>query len=120
MAIRFKKYKANTNAGEHIVKAIRITEKNVVELTNYICKNGGEAVAKIKISATGDESAYKIRLRQHNYGENWGKLDYRVAKVGDFIVRHDYFEDEYGRKKGDVEFERVKRDDFEATATLVK
>lgn len=119
MAIRFKKYKF-TVGGKHIFRAVRITEKNYLEIVNYVNRNGGQAEGSVFITKDGDELNHKIRVRQRNYGENWGKRDWRVARVGDFIVRYDFDADLQARGFEPVEFARVKEDEFEASAVEVK
>lgn len=107
MAIRFKKYSAKSKG--YPVDAIRITEANLVEIVNYITKNGGAATGHETVPAKGKAKTRpgRIRLRQRNFGFNWGKQDWRVANVGDFIVRD-------GDRKNGYEFARVKDDQFEA------
>ena len=114
MAIRFKKYKHKAG-GDRTFRAIRITDRNLAELVAYICRNGGSAFAT---SGEGGKPV-RIRIKQRNYGHNWGKRDWRVAKVGDFIVRHDFEPGDLDRVTKSVEFERVNEDQFEAGAELL-
>ena len=115
MAIRFKKHKHRAG-GDRRFGALRITENNMTELVAYINKNGGSAF----VTSGAKNKAKRIRIKQRNYGNNWGKVDWRVANVGDFIVRHEFAAGELGREKKSIEFERVREDDFEASAELVK
>lgn len=108
MAIRTRKY-IHTAGGTREVRAIRITEKNYIEISNYINRNGGVAVASEYVSPDGDRYSHKIRIRQLNHLKNRTKRDWRVARPGDFIVRHD-----------NGEFERVKEDVFEQHFELAK
>lgn len=112
MAIRFKKYRHKAG-GTRVFRALRITENNLSELVAYINKNGGSAF----VTSGAKNKAKRIRIKQRNFGENWGKRDWRVANVGDFIVRHD-FPKEAGLPP--IEFERAREDDFEAAAELIK
>lgn len=117
MAIRTKEYRF-TAGGSRRVRAIRITEKNLSELVAYIVRNGGAATGHNGDTASGRPA--RIRIKQRNYGHNWGKIDWRVAKIGDFIVRHDFKAGEHSRGTKSVEFERVKPAEFEATFELSK
>lgn len=110
MSIRFKKYQIN-NKTEAPLKAIRLTERNLEEVVAYVNRNGGEA----KSHDTG------IKIRQHNYGEDWGKLDWRVARVGDFVCFLEWIEPADGihKRQSFKEFFRIKEDHFEASHSLV-
>ena len=117
MAIRFKKYR-HTIDGTYEVKALQITEANIPDLVNHICRHGGAVTGHLYIPPVKigkiEKKARKarIRIRQRNFGEHWGKLDWRVATVGDYILRHEI--------NGKYEFERVKGGDFESLTDLVK
>lgn len=109
MAIRTKAYRGKGRGGI-AVRAIRITESNFLELTNYIARNGGEAIASSYIAPNGDELNHKIRIRQEVPTKTRkSKRDWRVARPGDFIVKYE-----------DGSFARVKDDIFEASFELVK
>lgn len=108
MAIRTKKYRFAAG-GDRRVRAVRITEKNLPELVAYINRNGGAATGHQGNTRSGRPS--RIRIKQRNYGYTWGKKDWRVARVGDFIVRHDIQQEGFEP----IEFERIKDDIFEAT-----
>lgn len=109
MAIRTKEYRF-TAGGNRRVRGIRITEKNLIEIVNYIVRNGGEAVASSYVTPSGDVVNHKIRIKQVNYGKlGKAKRDWRVARPGDFIVKHE-----------NGAFERVKDDEFEAKFVLSK
>lgn len=116
MAIRTKKYRHKAGGTRH-VRAVRITEKNLTELVAYINRNGGAATGHNGDTASGRPA--RIRIKQRNFGENWGKRDWRVARVGDFIVKHD-FSDEPVEGLPSIEFSRVKDDTFEDTFEEVK
>lgn len=98
MAIRTKKYR---HLGTHQeVKAVQITLKNLTDLVAYICRNGGGATGH-----TGHvqfNRPARIRIKQRTFGHGWSKNDWRVAHVGDWIVRNE-----------NNTFERVKADDFD-------
>ena len=83
MAIRTKKYWSSARLG--VYRAVQITHENLAEVVSYICRNGGIATGH------GERPEYKrparIRIKQKTFGENWTKNDWRVALVGDFIVR---------------------------------
>lgn len=115
MPIRFKKYRHKAG-GDRTFGAIRITEANMAELVATINKRGGSAF----VTSGAKGKPKRIRIKQRNYGHNWGKVDWRVALVGDFIVRHDFKAGELNREKAATEFERVREDDFEASAELLK
>lgn len=114
MAIRFKNYQ-DKNRKHSPLKALRITEKNIHELATYICKNGGAAF----VTDSAGTKPPRIRLKQRNFGENWGKRDWRVARIGDFILM-DHVAPEHQEKLGKREFWRAKDDYFESTHDLVK
>lgn len=105
MAIRFKKYKSKLDRSHVEVMAVKVTEANIPELVEHICRRGGAATGHITIPAKkgGKVRPARIRLRQRNFGKTWGKRDWRVAEVGDYIIRTE--NDEFYRDKGD-EFER--------------
>lgn len=118
MAIRLKKYKHKAG-GTRVVRAVRITEHNINELVLYVVRKGGAATGHNGDTASGRPA--RIRIKQRNYGENWGKKDWRVAKVGDFLVQYDLGGKEFAQIGFDpIEFGRVKEDDFEASFELVK
>lgn len=107
MAVRTK---AVRDKGSHkIVRSITITETNLKDIVEYITRNGGIAFAT---SGAGDKPV-RIRIKQRNYGENWGKRDWRVAAVGDSIVRIDFAKGEDHREKAGAEFIRVKKANFD-------
>lgn len=108
MAIRTKKYRHRVG-GTRKIRALVLTEKNLPDVVAYICKNDGAATGHLGNTASGRPA--RIRLKQRNYGETWGKTDWRVAKIGDIIViRHlEEFVDE-GFKP--LEFARMKPIDF--------
>lgn len=108
MAIRTRRYRNKFN--DRIVNAVQITDTNIVDIVNHITRNSGAATGHVTIpgSKVKKERPGRIRLRQRNFGENWGKLDWRVANVGDWIVRHEYEID--GEKF--TEFYRVKAHAF--------
>lgn len=99
MAIRTKKYWTSTQLG--VYRAVQITEKNLIDLVSYIVRNGGIATGHL------ERPEYKrparIRIKQRNFGNHWGKIDWRVANVGDYIVRNE--NDEFFRVKA-VDFLR--------------
>lgn len=119
MGIRFKKYidTIKTSGPREQVRAIRVTEKNIAELVAYINRHGGAATGHNGDTRSGRPA--RIRLKQRNFGKRWGKLDWRVAQVGDYIVEESVPE-EYQTKLGPVEFFRIKRDLFEANTIVVK
>lgn len=122
MAIRTKKYTFTDGHGnKRIVRGVRITEKNIVDVVNYITRRGGAATGHVTIPGTKTKKVRpgRIRLRQLNFGENWGKRDWRVANVGDAIIVHDANK-EFSQIGFDVEFERVKAADFERDFAEVK
>lgn len=83
MAIRTKKYWTSARLG--LYRAVQITDNNLADVVSYICRNGGIATGH------NDRPEFnrpaRIRIKQKTYGKNWYKLDWRVARVGDFIVR---------------------------------
>jgi hypothetical protein len=116
MAIRFKKYRHKAG-GTRVFRAIRVTEKNIPELVAYICRNGGAATGH-----TGDTKSGRpprIRIKQRTFGNGWTKRDWRVAKVGDFIVRYDHEDEIVNKGLNKIEYERVTEDNFEVAAELI-
>ncbi len=90
MAIRTKKYKNVDPTGEiRYVRAIEVKESNVEEIAAYINRNGGAATARGQRLFEGRLRPARIRLKQLNFGENWGKRDWRVATLGDWIVKNE-------------------------------
>lgn len=116
MALRLKKYRFRGNGD--VVRAIRITEKNLAEIVDYINNQGGAATGHLGNTRSGKKP--RIRIKQRNFGENWGKVDWRVAYIGDFIVRDDYEREFKGVNTKYKDFSRVKDDIFEAAFELVK
>ena len=115
--IRFKKYK--NKAGEEI-KALKITEKNVQELVDYINKNGGTALNETQIFKSehlkdGEYAAVKIANVQRTPSATRVRRDVRKAYANDFIVR-----DEVPGKDGYLhyEFSRVRAADFSEYAAV--
>lgn len=106
MSIRFRKYnfKSNEYLGHHVM-AIKVTLKNIPELVAHICTRGGAATGHVGNTPSGHKA--RIRLKQFTNGVTWHKWDWRVARVGDYIVRNSdgsysrikaaKFEDEYAR-----------------------
>lgn len=114
MAIRTKRYKSKVNGA--VVKAVVITENNIADLVAYIVRNGGAATGHNGDTASGRPA--RVRVKQLNYGDNWGKRDWRVGRLGDSIIRYEYPESEYG--PAGTEFARVRKNDFEDSFELVK
>lgn len=108
MAIRTKEYRFKAG-GNRRVRALRITEKNYVELSAYINRNGGESEALDLRLDNGDLVNQRIRIKQMNHMPKGSKRDWRLARVGDFIVKYE-----------DGSFARVKDDVFEAEFVLTK
>ena len=100
MAIRTKKYRnqyANID-----VKAIKITAANLTDIVAYICRNGGGATGHV--GRPEFRRPARIRIKQITSGATWVKLDWRVALVGDYIVR--YPAGDFARVKA-VDFDRI-------------
>lgn len=117
--VRFKHYRT-TQIGtekEYRVRAVQVTEKNLTDLVAYICRNGGAATGHNFIPP---KRRARIRILQRNYGFNWGKRDWRVAELGDYIIREDFKKGEFSREEDAVEFSRVKAKDFENYFTEIK
>lgn len=83
MAIRTKKYWSCAGLG--VYRAVQITEKNLTELVSYIVRNGG--IATGHNGRPEFKRPARICIKQLTYGKNWSKNDWRVAHVGDYIVR---------------------------------
>lgn len=93
--------------------AIQITEENLTDLVAYICGRGGAATGHNGDTASGRPA--RIRLKQLNTGlgancRSWAKYDWRVFRVGDYIITHEKFED----LNNPTTFEGYKKDVFEA------
>lgn len=112
MSIRTKGFRHEWTHKE--VRAVQITEKNLTDLVAYICRNGGAATGHLgrnyNVTPKGKtiHRRARIRIKQLTSGGGkngyWTKLDWRVAYIGDWIVK-------------DVEtgqFVRVKAEDFDA------
>lgn len=95
MAIRTKKYTAVD--GFVRVRAVKITAANLTDLVAYICRNGSAATGHLGHPEYNRPA--RIRIKQWTHGANWSKLDWRVAKVGDWIVRGDGPYDAFYRVK---------------------
>ena len=108
MAIRTKAYRSKAG-GNREVRAVRISEKNWEELAAYIDRNGGIANASAYVTKDGDLLNHTIRVYQQNPNTKWKGRGWRVARVGDWIVKNE-----------EGEFSRVKDDVFEAEYALVK
>lgn len=125
MALRFKRYQHRVG-GTREFYAVQITEQNIPEIVAAICKAGGAATGHYSIppvkvgKKTKKGRPGRIRLKQRNYGYNWGKVDWRVANIGDWIVRHNFKAGELSREHASVEFERVKDVDFKVMAQPYK
>lgn len=105
MAIRTKKYQY-TDGCTGDMRAVQITEKNLSEVVAYICRNGGAATGHN--GDTASKRPARIRLKQRNFGKNWGKRDWRVARLGDWIVRHNFPKKDFAEIGNEPsEFERV-------------
>ena len=52
---------------------------------SYIVRNGG--IATDHNGRPEFKRPARIRIKQLTYGKNWSKNDWRVAHVGDYIVR---------------------------------
>lgn len=102
MAIRTKKFVSDS--GE--VRAIKITEKNLEDIVEYILRNGGAANGRLARPAF--KRPARIRIKQWTHGETWSKKDWRVAVAGDWIVRYQ-----------DGTFARIKAVDFPRIYTAV-
>lgn len=90
--VSHKKYK-HTSSGE-VVRAVRVTENNFINVANW---SNGLAISKV--NAEGDVSKQRVRLN---------KL---IAQRGDFVVRVEKGFDE-ATKKPVFHFFRVKQLDF--------
>ncbi|AWN03418.1 hypothetical protein PBI_COUNT_97 [Microbacterium phage Count] len=97
MAIRTKKYWTSAQLG--VYRAVQITEKNLAEVVSYISRNGG--IATGHNARPEFKRPARIRIKQLTFGKNWSKNDWRVAAIGDFIVRDE-----------NDNFFRVKQADF--------
>lgn len=104
MTIRTKKFRRIYTDQE--VRAIQVTMNNLTDLVAYICRNGGAATGHI--GRPEFNRPPRIRIKQETSGlgrecRRWVKQDWRVARLGDWIVK-------------DVQtgtFERIKAADFE-------
>jgi hypothetical protein len=80
MAVRPKRY---ISQGGRVVSAVKLTEANYNDAADWANNNsvnltaGTESI--VKLSATGDESNHRVRLRIKGKG-------IRVARVGDYIA----------------------------------
>ena len=97
------------------VRAVKITEKNLTDIVAYISKHGGAATGHLFIPPN---RRARIRIRQLNYGYDWGKRDWRVAELGDYIVQRE-FEATIDRPTY-VEFMRVKASEFDTLFKINK
>ena len=102
MAIRTKKYKSHLAE----VRAIEITEKNLEDVVEYILRNGGAANGRL--ARPDFKRPARIRIKQFTFGRTWSKMDWRVALVGDWVIRYE-----------DGSFARVKAGTFAKEYTAV-
>lgn len=102
MAIRMKKYKSHLAE----VRAIKITEKNLEDVVEYILRNGGAANGRL--ARPDFKRPARIRIKQFTFGRTWSKMDWRVALVGDWVIRYE-----------DGSFARVKAGTFAKEYTAV-
>lgn len=81
MAVSHKKFR---NAAGEEVRAIRVTERNYINVMNWVSdtksNHDHKAVAIEHVSKDGDVSNQRIKLHVHGVG-------IRVARVGDWIIR---------------------------------
>jgi aryl-alcohol dehydrogenase-like predicted oxidoreductase len=104
MSIHTRKYKSINR--DEVARVVQIKEENLLGIVAYICRNGG--------AATGHNARpqfnrpARIRIKQLTQGKTWSKFDWRVALIGDYIIRYQ-----------DDTFERVKAADFNKLFTLV-
>ena len=115
--VRWKRYISKRPYGPAHVRAVKITEKNLTDIVAYVCRYGGAATGHNFIPP---KRRARIRIRLRNYGETWGKRDWRVAELGDYIVMNEFKKGEFHREEDCKEFERVKGKDFERTFKLNK
>lgn len=92
MAIRTKKYKSHLAE----VRAIKITEKNLEDVVAWITNNGGAANGRL--ARPDFKRPARIRIKQFTFGRTWSKKDWRVALIGDWIIR--YEDGSFARVKG--------------------
>jgi len=85
MAIRTKKFQHRVTESE--VRAVKITEKNLEDVVDYILRNGGAANGRL--ARPEFKRPARIRIKQWNHGRKWAKKDWRVALIGDWIVRYE-------------------------------
>lgn len=102
MAIRTKEYRYKAG-GNRRIRAIRITEKNISELVAFINRNGGKASER-ELKNGGQP---RIDIYQVNHGPTHSRRGWRVAQLGDFIVKYE-----------NGTFARIKDDVFEAEFAL--
>lgn len=93
MAIRTKKYFSNITG--RVVRVAKITDTNLTDLVAYICRNGGGATGHFARPEFNRPA--RIRIKQITQGLTWSKMDWRVAHIGDYIIR--YENDTYIRVK---------------------
>lgn len=113
MSIRFRKFRSEDGAFER--QAIKITEANIDEIVAHIQRHGGSAF----VTKGAEGKPRRIRIKQRNFGRNWGKRDWRVAQVGDYIVKAPV-RPEFVSVLGKIEFWREKGAAFDYGFNPVK
>lgn len=112
MAIRTKAYR-DTSTNE-VLRGVIVNEKNVDEIVGWINRNGGAATGRGERVYEGRRRPARVRLKQRNFGKNWGKRDWRVAALGDLVIKIDFKKDErYEGSPAGSEFVRIKFDKIE-------
>lgn len=87
------------------VRAVKLTEKNMVDVRNWLTRNGAPAEYSEFITENGDILNHKLKVYQLNASElKSGKLvvkrGWRVARPGDYVVR--YPDGTYARVKSET------------------
>lgn len=106
MVIRTKKY---THKDGRSVRAVQVTMKNLTDLVAYICRNGGAATGHLGRPEFNRPPRIRIKQRTSGVGRYgpWEKIDWRVTRLGDWIVKDEV----------SGEFVRIKAADFEREYT---
>lgn len=112
MKVEFKKYRSKEDGFERL--AVKLTEENLDAVSMYIGNHGGAAF----VFDFDSDKPKHIEIKQLNFGRTWGKRDWRVAKIGDYILMRRVPKD-FVEFYGKFEFWREKGSTFESEFDLI-
>lgn len=84
MGVQFQRYRSIDANGVTDLRAVKLTEDNLHAVAVTIRAHGWPAFV---IGGANERNPRRITIRQRNFGNYWGKMDWRIAKVGDYIAK---------------------------------